>query len=67
MANQNQDKQTLDLTHDFPPLQNQDHLLREELEIPRNKYDRSEQDYLAMKKLYEDKIEKEIDIILKKT
>ena len=37
---------TLDLTHDFPPLfpplQNQDHLLREELEILRKKYDRSE-------------------------
>ena len=47
--------------------QNQDHLLREELEILRKKYDRSEQDYLAMKKLYEDKIENEIDIKLKNT
>ena len=62
---------TPDLTHDFPPLfpplQNQDHLLREELEILRKKYDRSEQDYLIIKKLYEDKIENEIDIKLKNT
>ena len=60
-----------DLTHDFPPLfppfQNQDHLLREELEILRKKYDRSEQDYLIIKNLYEDKIENEIDIKLKNT
>ena len=60
----------LDFIHDFPPifppLQNQDYLLREELEILRKKYDRSEQDYLAMKKLYENKIENEIDIKFKK-
>ena len=36
-----QTSKTLDLTHDFPPLQNQDHLLREELEILKKKYDRS--------------------------
>ena len=66
-----QTSKTLDLTHDFPhlfpPLQNQDHLLKEELEILRKKYDRFEQDYLVMKKLYEDKIENEIDIKLKNT
>ena len=39
----------------------------EELEILRKKYDRSEQDYLIIKKLYEDKIENEIDIKLKNT
>ena len=66
----NSQTKTLDLPHDFPPLfpplQNQDYLLREELEILRKKYNRSEQDYLDMKKLYEDKIENEIDKILKK-
>ena len=65
----NSQTKTLDLTHAFPPifppLQNQDHLLREELEILRKKYDRSEQDYLIMKKLYEEKIANEIDIKLK--
>ena len=45
----NSQTKALDLTHDFPPLQNQDHLLREELKILRRKYDRSEQDYLVMK------------------
>ena len=39
----------------------------EELEILRRKYDKSEQVYLVMKKLYEDKIENEIDTKLKNT
>ena len=51
----------------FPPLQNQDYLLREELEILSKKYDRSKQDYLVIKKLNEDKIENEIGIKLKNT
>ena len=66
-----QTSQTLNLEHDFPllfpPPQNQDHLLREELEILRKKYDRSKQDYQIMKKLYEDKIDNEIEIKLKNT
>ena len=48
-----------------PP--NQDHLLREELEILRKKYDRSEQDFQIMKKLYEDKIDNKIEIKFKNT
>ena len=55
-----QTSKTLDLTHDFPPLfpplQNQDHLLREKLEILRKKYYRSKQNYLVMKKLYDNEI-----------
>ena len=64
-----QTSQTLNLEHDFPllfpPFQNQDHLLREKLEILRKKYERFEQDFQIMKKLYEDKIDNEIEIKLK--
>ena len=51
----------------LPPLQNQNHLLREELEIVRKKYHRSEQNFKIMKKLYEDNIDNEIEIKLKIT
>ena len=44
-----QTSQTPNLVHDFPslfpPLPSQDHLLTEELEILKKKYDKSEQDY----------------------
>ena len=59
-------KKTFDKVHDFPPffppLLSQDHLLREELEILRIKYDKSEQDYQIMKRLYETKVDNEIEL-----